>query len=291
MSDAARKLRVLLATGRLCVVPCCFDALSARLVEQAGFAVTFMSGFSVAAARLGMPDTGLISFGEVLDQGRSICQAVTIPVIGDGDTGYGNALNVKRTVREFARAGFAAVMIEDQRAPKRCGHTRGKSVVGRDEAILRIRAACDARDDARAAGGDILVLARTDAAAIHGLGEAIVRARAFTAEGADILFVEAPGSEADMATICREAPGRHLANVIDGGLSPVLPPARLAELGFALAAYPLALLSASIVAMRTALAGLECGKGLPAVPLGFDELRRLLGFDAYDEDAARYAVR
>ena len=114
-----------------------------------------MSGFGVAAARLAMPDTGLISFGEMLDQGRSICQATTLPVIGDGDTGYGNALNVKRTVREYARAGFAAVMIEDQVAPKRCGHTAGKAVVERDEAILRVRAACDARDE----GADILILA------------------------------------------------------------------------------------------------------------------------------------
>ena len=159
-------------------MPCCFDALSARLIEQAGFAATFMSGFGVAAARLAMPDTGLISFGEMLDQGRSICQATTLPVIGDSDTGYGNALNVKRTVREYARAGFAAVMIEDQVAPKRCGHTAGKAVVERDEAILRIRAACDARDE----GADILILARTDARATHGLDEAIARARAFAAE-------------------------------------------------------------------------------------------------------------
>jgi 2-methylisocitrate lyase-like PEP mutase family enzyme len=153
-------------------MPCCWDALSARLIERAGFPLTFMSGFAVSAARLALPDTQLISYAEMLDQGRSICDAVQIPVIGDADTGYGNAVNVKRTVTGYARAGFAAAMIEDQLAPKRCGHTRGKDVVSRGEAIARIQAAVDARDE----GAGVLILARTDAAAVHGLDEAIARA-------------------------------------------------------------------------------------------------------------------
>ena len=165
MSTPASALRELLASGGIQVMPCCFDALSARLIERAGFPLTFMSGFAVSAARLGMPDTGLISYGEILDQGRNICDAVSIPVIGDADTGYGNALNVKRTLRGYARAGFACAMIEDQVAPKRCGHTQGKEVVSRDEALARIRAAVDARD----AGSDILVMGRTDARATLGL--------------------------------------------------------------------------------------------------------------------------
>ena len=126
-------------------MPCCFDALSARMIEKAGFSLTFMSGFAVSSTRLGAPDTGLISYGEMLDQGRAICEAVDLPVIGDADTGYGNPMNVRRTVEGYARAGFASVMIEDQLAPKRCGHTRGKEVVSREEAALRIRAAVDAR--------------------------------------------------------------------------------------------------------------------------------------------------
>ncbi len=130
MTPAAAKLQQLLQRPGLLVMPSCFDALSARLIERAGFPLAFMSGFAVAAARLGLPDTGLISYGEMLDQGRNVCGAVSIPVIGDGDTGYGNALNVKRTVEGYARTGFACVMIEDQVAPKRCGHTRGKEVVG-----------------------------------------------------------------------------------------------------------------------------------------------------------------
>ncbi|HYN39209.1 MAG TPA: isocitrate lyase/PEP mutase family protein, partial [Rhodospirillales bacterium] len=255
MPSPADRLRALLRDDRLLLLPCCFDALSAMLIERAGFAATFMSGFAVAASRLALPDTGLISFAEMAAQGRGICRAVSIPVIGDGDTGYGNAMNVKRTVREYAAAGFAAVMIEDQVAPKRCGHTRGKQVVGRDEAVMRIRAACDARDE----GADILVLARTDARATHGLDEAIARARAFSGAGADLLFVEAPRDEGEMARICGEAPGLHLANMLEGGATPVLPPGRLRTLGFAMAAYPLVLLSASIGAMQRALADLAAG--------------------------------
>ncbi|MFM2129649.1 MAG: hypothetical protein RL477_1195, partial [Pseudomonadota bacterium] len=154
----AQSLRERLARPGLIVMPCCYDPWSARLIERAGFPLTFMSGFAVAAARHALPDTGLLSYGEMVEAGRAITAAVRIPVIGDGDTGYGNALNVRRTVAGYARAGFAAVMIEDQVAPKRCGHTSGKQVVGRADALTRIKAAVDERE----AGADILVLARTD---------------------------------------------------------------------------------------------------------------------------------
>ena len=181
------KLRALLRTDRLHVMPCCFDALSAKMIEQEGFGLTFMSGFAASASRIGAPDLGLMSYGEVVDQARNICDATNIPVIADGDTGYGNAMNVRRTVAGFARAGCAAVLIEDQVAPKRCGHTPGKQVVGREEAFDRIKAAVDAREN-----DDILIMARTDARHEHGLGEAIDRAAKFAELGADILFVEAP---------------------------------------------------------------------------------------------------
>lgn len=284
MTPAAR-LRALLQRGDLLVMPCCFDALSARLIEEAGFPLTFMSGFAVAATRLGLPDTGLISYGEMIDQGRNICAAVRIPVLGDGDTGHGNAMNVRRTVEGFAAAGFAAVMIEDQVAPKRCGHTSGKAVIDREEALTRIRAAVDARD----AGADILILARTDARATHGLNEAIARARAFAGLGADILFVEAPESEGEMAAICRHAPGWHLANMLEGGVTPWLPPQRLRALGFAIAAYPLTLLSAAVRAMRESLAAIAAGGHPNDRLLSFDDLRRTVGFDAYETLASRYA--
>ena len=281
----ADSLRDLLRQDEILVTPCCFDALSAKLVEAAGFPLTFMSGFAAAAARLGLPDTGLISYGEMLDQARNIAAAVRIPVLGDGDTGYGNAVNVKRTVAGYAGAGLAAVMIEDQVWPKRCGHTRGKQVVERDEAVARIRAAVDARDEGR----DILILARTDARAIHGLDEALWRAAAFAATGADLLFVEAPTSKDEMRRICRDVPGPHLANMLEEGDTPLLPPAQLQDIGYAVAAYPLTLLSASMRAMQDALAAMKDGRHPDDRLLAFDELRRLVGFEDYDAEAARYS--
>ena len=283
MDSPAAKLRQLLTRPGLRVMPCCFDALSAKLVERAGFELTFMSGFAVSASRLALPDTGLISYGEMVEQGRNICAAVSIPVIGDGDTGYGNPMNVRRTVAGYAAAGFASVMIEDQLAPKRCGHTRGKSVVPREEALARVRAAVDAREQ----GADLLILARTDARAPIGLDEAIWRGRAFADLGADIVFVEAPRSELEMHRVCREIPAPQLANLVEGGDTPLLPPARLEELGFRIAAYPLTLLSAAVRAMQDALASLARGEPAERL-LGFGALRELVGFDAYDAALARY---
>ena len=283
MTPAAR-LRALIDQPGLIVMPCCFDALSARLIERAGFPLTFMSGFAVAAARHALPDTGLVSYGEMVDQGRAICGAVSIPVIGDGDTGYGNPLNVKRTVAGYARAGFAAVMIEDQVAPKRCGHTAGKDVVSRGEAVTRIRAAVDARDE----GADILILARTDARAPLGLDEALARIRAFEEAGADILFLEAPRDEDEMRAFCAGGARPKMANMVEGGETPVLPPARLAEIGYRIAAYPLTLMAAAVRAMEGALADLAAGR-TPARLAPFADLRALVGFPDYDEALARYA--
>ncbi len=284
MTTPAAALRGLLGSPGILTMPCCYDALSARMVESAGFPLTFMSGFAVSAARLALPDTGLISYGEMLDQGRTITGAVRIPVIGDADTGYGNALNVRRTVRGYAQAGFACVMIEDQRAPKRCGHTRGKQVVDRNEALARVRAAVDERE----AGAEVLILARTDARATDGLDEALWRARAFVDRGADLVFVEAPRSEREMQRICESIPVPQLANLIEGGETPLLPPKRLEEIGYKIAAYPLTLLSASLRAMRDALRSLECGR-TPEGLLDFAELRALVGFPDYEAALERYA--
>jgi 2-methylisocitrate lyase-like PEP mutase family enzyme len=284
MSSPADRLRALLEKPGLRVMPCCFDALSARLIERAGFELTFMSGFAVSAARLGLPDTGLISYGEILDQGRNLCDAVSIPVIGDADTGYGNALNVKRTVRGYARAGFACAMIEDQLAPKRCGHTRGKAVVSRGEALARIRAAVDAREE----GSDILVMARTDANATDGFDEALWRAKAFADLGADLIFFEAPRSQDEMETSCREIPAPCMANMVEGGDTPVLPPDRLEALGYRIAAYPLTLLNAAVGAMNRALDALRDGR-TPDGLMGFAELREIVGFDDYDRERQRYS--
>ena len=286
MPSPAAALREILARGELLVMPCCFDALSARLIERAGFPLTFMSGFAVAASRLGLPDTGLISYGEVVDQGRNICDAVSIPVIGDADTGYGNPMNVQRTVQGFARAGFACAVIEDQLSPKRCGHTQGVEVVSRELAETRIRAAVDARES----GADILIMARTDARGSLGLDEAIARGCAFRDQGADIVFVEAPQSEAEMEQICREISVPLMANMVEQGTTPILPPERLSEIGYAIAAYPLTLLSSAVRAMNEALSALRSGE-TPQSVLDFEELRETVGFPAYDMASARYTTK
>src|SRR6476620_9259855 len=283
--SAADRLRALLNRPGLLTMTGCHDAMSARLVEESGFELGFMSGFSVSAARLGMPDTGLISYAELVDKGANICRSVSIPMIGDGDTGFGSAQNVKRTVQGYAHAGFAAIMLEDQVSPKRCGHTEGKSVVSRDEALMRIRAAVDART----AGADILIMARTDARACVNLEEAIARCRAFRELGSDITFLEAPLDEGEMRRYCAEVDGPKMANLIEGGKTPLLSQARLEEIGYKIAVYPLTLLNVSIRAMRGALQELRDGQPASAA-MDFEELKSAVGFPAYYEEEARYRV-
>ena len=282
MTTAAERLRALLRRPGILLMAGCHDAMSARLIEEAGFELGFMSGFAVSAARLGMPDTGLISYGELVDQGQNICRAVSIPMIGDGDTGFGSAQNIKRTVQGYARAGFACIMLEDQVAPKRCGHTEGKSVVARDEALMRIRAAVDARDG----GDDILIMARTDARACVDLDEAIGRCRAFREIGADITFLEAPLNEAEMRRYCADVDGPTMANLIEGGKTPLLSVDRLEAIGYKIAVYPLTLLNVSIGAMRAALRGLR--SGAPTAVMSFEDLKTAVGFPEYYAEEERY---
>ena len=281
----AQKLRDLLAEPGVHIMPGCFDALSAKLIADAGFQVTFMSGFAVSAARLGLPDTGLISFAEMLDTLRNCCSAAAqIPLIGDGDTGYGNALNVQRTVTEYARAGAAAVMIEDQVSPKKCGHTRGKDVISREEARLKIRAAVDAK-----ANADILIMARTDARAVHGFDAALQRCRDFEAEGADIIFLEAPETEAEMGQFCQAMTKPCMANLVPGGKTPILPPAQLQDIGYKLALYPVMLMSSAVAAMQATLAALCPGAAEKQPPsISFVDLQRVVGFPDYWERETQY---
>jgi 2-methylisocitrate lyase-like PEP mutase family enzyme len=274
----AQRLRDLLAQPDIEIMPGCYDGLSAKLVAEAGYKATFMSGFAVSAARLGLPDTGLISFAEMLDSLRNCCSAAGgVPLIGDGDTGYGNALNVQRTVIEYARAGAAGVMIEDQVSPKKCGHTRGKQVISREEARMKIRAATAARTDA-----DILIMARTDARAVHGFDEALARCHDFAAEGADIIFLEAPETEDEMRRFCAAMTKPCMANMVPGGKTPILPPAKLREIGYKLALYPVMLLSSAVAAMQATLAALHPGATTPQPPsVSFADLQRVVGFPEY----------
>ena len=280
-SKAVKQLRQLINSDKFIIMPCCYDGLSTRLIGQSGFEVTFMSGFGVSAVRLGLPDTGLISYGEMVDQAQNICNISQIPVICDADTGYGNPVNIKRTVNGYIRAGAAGIMIEDQVSPKRCGHTKGKEVVDRNTAFKRIRAAIEARNEAGKNNEDIVLVARTDARATTGLDEALFRAEAFLNMGADIIFVEAPASKDEMMKIGKLG-GCQMANMVEHGVTPVLPPKELEDMGYRIAAYPLTLLSASACAMKKALDNLKKGK-IPDEILDFKDLQSLLGFPEYDE--------
>jgi 2-methylisocitrate lyase-like PEP mutase family enzyme len=231
----AAALRARLAQDRVLVLPGVYDALSALVAERAGFEGLYLSGASIAYTRLGRPDVGLVDMGEVADALARICERVSLPVLVDADTGFGNALNVRRTVRAMERAGAAAIQLEDQRMPKRCGHLAGKSLVPAAEMAGKVRAALDAR-----ASADTLVVARTDAIAVEGLAAALDRAELYLEAGADVLFVEAPQDEAQMRAVCARFRGRVplLANMVEGGLTPAASADALGEMGFRIAIFP-----------------------------------------------------
>ena len=281
--ENSTKLRNLIKNNSFLPIPSCFDALSAKLIEQTGFDAMFMSGFAASASRIGEPDLGVMTLTEVLDQLNNITDATSLPVIGDGDTGYGNAMNVQRTVKSFAKIGCAGVLIEDQLSPKRCGHTPGKDVVSREEAFDRIRASVDAREEK-----DILIMARTDANHTHGIKEAIERAQIFHELGSDILFVEAPKTEDEMRLICQEVPGCKIANIVEGGLTPNLSMKELEDIGYNMAVYPLTALSSAMKAMVDSLNKLKIDDDRSSNLMSFTELRKRVGFDDYYELSSRY---
>ena len=225
--------------------PGIYDTLSAKIAEKVGFPMAFVSGYSLAASTIGEPDFGLLTQTEVVDRARQICRSVDIPVIVDADTGYGNPLNVYRTVKDLIAAGAAGCFLEDQVWPKKCGHMRNKKVIDRDQYLQKIAAAVEARGDA-----DFFIVARTDAEAVLGLDEAIARVEAARALGADASFVEAPGSLEQLKEIGKRVPKPMVANMIEGGKTPVLPQEELAEMGFQLILYPLTGLYAAAASMR-----------------------------------------
>jgi 2-methylisocitrate lyase-like PEP mutase family enzyme len=225
--------------------PGVYDTLSAKLCRRAGFPLTFISGYSVAATAIGEPDLGLLTQTEMVERARHVCRSVDIPILVDADTGYGNPLNVFRTVNDLIAAGAAGCFLEDQVWPKRCGHLRGKRLVERGEYVEKIRAASEAR-----AGRDFFIVARTDALAVAGMDEAVARVTAAREAGADASFIEAPASLDDLAEIGRRAPAPNVANMLEGGRTPLAPKERLAELGFHLILHPLAGLFASARALE-----------------------------------------
>lgn len=273
----AARLRAAIAAPQILVAPGCYDALSANLIERAGFAAAYLSGASIAYTRFGRPDIGLVGMSEVAETVSQIRERVELPLIVDGDTGFGNALNVQRTVRLFERSGASAVQLEDQQSPKRCGHLAGKTLVSATEMAGKIRAACDARADA-----DTVIIGRTDALAVEGLDAALDRADQYLEAGADVLFVEALPDEAAMQAALARFRGRAplLANMVEGGKSPLLPAARLQELGFALAIFPGAMVRVQTFAAQRYLETLK-RDGTTSAMLGdmldFAALNELLG--------------
>jgi 2-methylisocitrate lyase-like PEP mutase family enzyme len=286
MSKAAT-LRALLARDSITTLPGCWDALSARMIERAGFPAAFMSGYAVSAARIGLPDAGLISYAEMLSAGRDICAATAIPIVGDADTGFGNPANVRRAVQGYAQAGFACVMIEDQVFPKRCGYAQGLAVAPRDEVRQRLQAALDMRDEIRAAGGDLLVIGRTDARPAEGLEEALWRAEAFADMGADIVYFEGPQSEAEMAELNRRVATPTMLAQIEKPGRPWLNAAQAAALGYKLLLLGVTLLNATIRAQQDALAEMA-SQGRAERLVSFDTLYETVGFEDYYAIERRY---
>jgi 2-methylisocitrate lyase-like PEP mutase family enzyme len=252
--------------------PGIFDTLSAKIAQRVGFPMGFVSGYSVAATAIGEPDMGLLTQTELIDRARRICMSVRIPVIVDADTGYGNPLNVHRTVNELIAAGAAGCFLEDQVWPKRCGHMRNKKVIDREEYVDKIRAAVDAR-----AGRDFFIVARTDALAIHGMDEAIARVTAAREAGANASFVEAPASLEDLIEIGKRSPWPNVANMIEGGKTPVLPKEQLVELGFQIILYPLAGLFSAAKILEEIFRKLQ----LEGTTLGYEQ--RLMTFSEFNQ--------
>jgi carboxyvinyl-carboxyphosphonate phosphorylmutase len=272
--------RELLQQPGIIVAPGAYDALSARLIQMAGFDVVYMTGSGATTSLIGDPDIGLLTLTEMAGQAARICGAVSLPVVADADTGYGGLLNVRRTIHEYERAGVAALHLEDQVFPKRCGHFEGKAVIPMDEMVAKIRAACAARTDP-----NLVIIARTDALAVEGLDAALERARAYEAAGADMLFVEAPRSVDELRTIGRSFRVPLLANMVEGGSTPLLAASELEALGFKLVIYANALTRAAAKAMQEMLAYLQhhgTTRGAEDRMIGFQERNTITGLAALE---------
>ena len=259
------------------MIPGVADPLCAKLAQQAGFKAVFLSGYAASAVLLGAPDVGLLTMTEMVECARRIADAVDLPVFADGDNGHGNATNVTRTMRQFEKAGVAAIFFEDQVAPKRCGHMSGKQVIPAAEMTAKIRAAVDARAD-----GDLLIMARTDALAVNGMEDALERMHRYLEAGADMSFVESPESVEQMQRITREIAAPNMANLVPGGKTPILTATQLQELGFAVAAYPTMLTYTMARAAERALEHLQSRgtmSGLEDSMMDFGEFNRLIGLD------------
>ncbi len=284
----AETLRRLLAGPDVVIAPGMFNGLTALLVQQEGFPCAYLGGASISYARIGRPDIGLMSFGEVAETVSQIRERIDIPFVVDADTGFGNALNVQRTVRVLERMGASGIQLEDQTMPKRCGHLSGKTLIPRDEMLGKLKAAQDARSD-----DATVIVARTDAIAVEGFAAALERAHAYVECGADMLFVEAPQDEEQLKTLGRELGGRVplLANMVEGGKTPLKTAQELAELGFKMVIYPGAMIRVLAHAARAYLTALKTHGTTDTFRdrmLDFNELQDLIGTDEMLAAGRRY---
>ena len=275
--DKAKLIRDALAHHGQLIMPGVYDALSAKIAARAGFEVVFITGYSLSATLLGEPDFGVLTQTEVVGAAQRICSVIDTPVIVDADTGYGNAINVIRTVEDLLRAGAAGMFLEDQIWPKRCGHMKGKQVIALDEQLKKLSAAVEAK-----AGRDFFIVARTDARQALGLPEAIKRGKAFKDAGADAVFIEAPETKQEMAEIARQVPGPLVANMLERGVTPLMAPKELKELGFDLIVWPLAPLYSAAKSLADVYTTLRRDGSTIAILdrlMPFDEFNQIVGLE------------
>lgn len=281
-----KKLKTRLSEGRLLVAPGIFDFISLKLAEEAGFDCLYMTGYGTVASYLGLPDAGLATYTDMVNRVSGFCQATSLPVICDGDTGYGGLLNLAHTVEGYIRAGAAAIQIEDQEFPKKCGHTPGRRVVPADDMIQKIRVACETRGD----NSDFLIIARTDARTSLGLDEALRRGERYAAAGADVLFIESPESKDELEVIGRTFDLPLVANIVEGGRTPQPTFEELQDLGFAIAIHPALGFLAMGRALQTVYGALKKrGDSVDQTDLmDFGEFSKLIGFQSVWDFEARY---
>ena len=279
-------LRQMMTGKQIVVAPGAHDALTAKIIEQVGFSAVYMTGYGQAASHLGKPDVGLLTLTEMVARASNIVEAVNVPVIADADTGFGNAVNVMRTLREYEKAGVAAIQLEDQVAPKKCGHMTGRQVVSKEEMVGKIKAAADVRTDS-----DFMIIARTDARTVHGIGEALERAKAYEEAGADILFIESPESVEEMKQITTSFKVPVLANMVEGGRTPFLPVQDLQGLGYDLVIFPTAstyLVTKALTRLMTVLKDTGTTASLIPEMITFEEFNDLIGLTKIREIESIY---
>ncbi len=287
--NSRKQLKQLFQSGKLIVAPGAHDALTAKIVGKVGFDAVYMTGYGQSASHLGEPDAGLMTMSEMVMRANTFVEAAGVPVIADADTGFGNAINVIRTIREYEKAGVAVIQLEDQVMPKKCGHMTGRQVISKDEMVGKIKAAVDARIDP-----DFMIMARTDARTVHGIEEALERGVAYQEAGADIIFIESPESEEEMKKINEAISVYTLANMVEGGRTPLVPNDKLAAMGYNLVIYPTASTYVTTKAMLDLMEGLK-KDGTTATMIDkmipFPQFNDLIGLPRIREIEAKYANR